>query len=273
VTSRVPGRHRAAVRPKTPLSTLATQVTAGAGTVGRRGAVLAASSGLVVSLGVSAADAAPVIDLPGRAGTAGGTDTTPAPQAAPAADEATEAVQAPLTVPADANVVAVSAVAGQVVAPPPPPPPPPPRATTRASRSGERAATKTSSESRSESESASYDTLSASRENVIAVAARYVGVPYRYGGTSPSGFDCSGYVQYVFGQVGISLPRSSGAIAGSATKISRDQAQPGDLVYKPGHIGIYAGGNMMYDAPSSGGSVSKREMWSSDFGFYRVLNG
>ncbi|GAB4063717.1 hypothetical protein GCM10028777_07770 [Angustibacter speluncae] len=267
MTSRVPGRHRAAVRPKTPLSTIATQVTAGAGTVGRRGAVLAASSGLVVSLGVSAADAAPVIDLPGGAdaSAADATQATPAPQAAPVADEA---VQAPLSIPADANVDAVGAVAGQVVAPPPPPPPPAPRATTRASRSADRSAS--SGESAAP---ASYGNLSASRENVMAVAARYTGVPYRYGGTSPSGFDCSGYVQYVFGQVGISLPRTSSAIAGSATKISRDQAQPGDLVYKPGHIGIYAGGNMMYDAPSSGGVVSKREMWSSDFGFYRILNG
>lgn len=266
MTSRVPGRHRAAVRPKTPLSTLATQVTAGAGTVGRRGAVLAASSGLVVSLGVSAADAAPVIDLPGStdAADAGGEVlAAPAPEAAPAAEEA---VQAPLTVPADVAVVAVGAVAGQVVAPPPPPPPPAPRATTRASRSADRSAPAAEAAAPT-----SYGNLSASRENVLAVAARYVGVPYRYGGTSPSGFDCSGYVQYVFGQVGISLPRTSSAIAGSATKISRDQAQPGDLVYKPGHIGIYAGGNMMYDAPSSGGVVSKREMWSSDFGFYRVL--
>lgn len=267
MTSRVPGRHRAAVRPKTPLSTLATQAAAGAGTVGRRGAVLAASSGLVVSLGVSAADAAPVIDLPGSAGAS---EATPAPQAAPVADEAT---QAPLTVPADVAVVAVGAVAGQVVAPPPPPPPPAPRATTRASRSADRSAPATESAATESAAPAPSGNLSASRENVMAVAARYVGVPYRYGGTSPSGFDCSGYVQYVFGQVGISLPRTSSAIAGAATKISRDQAQPGDLVYKPGHIGIYAGGNMMYDAPSSGGAVSKREMWSSDFGFYRVING
>ena len=270
MTSRAPGRHRAAVRPKTPLSTLATQVSVGAGTVGRRGAVLAASSGLVVSLGVGAADAAPVIDLPGSAADGGSSEAAPTSAApTPAAPAADEAAPAPLTVPADVEVVAVGAVAGQVVAPPPPPPPPAPPATTRASRSADRAADRADETTQAPAPSG---TLSASRENVMAVAARYVGVPYVYGGTSPSGFDCSGYLQYVYAQVGVSVPRTSSAIAASGTKISRDQAQPGDVVYMPGHIGIYAGGNMMYDAPSSGGFVSKREMWSSDFGFYRVMD-
>ncbi len=107
----------------------------------------------------------------------------------------------------------------------------------------------------------------------MAVAARYVGTPYRYGGTTPSGFDCSGFTAYVFGQVGINLSRTSGSQAASAVEIPQSQALPGDLVYKPGHIGIYAGDGMLYDSPRSGSTVSKRAIWSSDFGYYRVLNG
>ncbi len=115
--------------------------------------------------------------------------------------------------------------------------------------------------------------MSATRANIMAVAASYVGTPFRYGGTSPSGFDCSGFTGYVFAQVGVSLPRTSGAQAASAVRISRAEALPGDLVYLPGHVGIYAGNGMMYDSPRTGRTVSKRAMWSADFAFYRVLNG
>lgn len=100
-----------------------------------------------------------------------------------------------------------------------------------------------------------------SRAQVLAVAARYSGVPYRWGGTTPAGFDCSGYVQYVFKQIGVNLPRTSGAQASAGVRVSASEARPGDLVYKPGHVGIYAGNGMMYDAPRSGKPVSKRKIW------------
>jgi cell wall-associated NlpC family hydrolase len=272
LSSRAQGRHRAAVRPKTPLSTIASQLQAGAGTAGRRSAVIAASSGLVVSLGVTAADAAPIGDAVREKPKA-----APAAPAAPTAADATDAAADQVSVPAGVATATVSPMVGALVAPPPPPPPPvvEPERTEQVSRDADRSepAEESSEESSDEQTSAAATgELSATRSNVMAVAARYVGTPYRYGGTTPAGFDCSGFVQYVFAQVGVSLPRSSGAQAAAAVRISRDQALPGDLVYMPGHIGIYAGGNLMYDSPTTGKSVSKREIFSSDFGFYRVLD-
>jgi cell wall-associated NlpC family hydrolase len=109
---------------------------------------------------------------------------------------------------------------------------------------------------------------------VLSIAARYVGVPYVYGGTSPSGFDCSGYVQYVFEQVGIHLPRTTDQQLSAVTQVSSSSARPGDLVFFTSgsgayHVGIYAGGGMMYDAPKPGGSVSKRDIWSAAVVFGR----
>ena len=259
MSSRAQGRHRAAVRPKTPLTTMATQLQAQAGTAGRRGAVIAASSGLVVSLGVTAADAAPIGDA---------TDEKPkaAQPAAPSTSPVAETEQAQITVAADVATAHVSPVATTLVAPPKPKP-----VATRSTAATLPSAARTALVVRRRLQD--QGNLSASRANVMSVAARYVGTPYRYGGTTPSGFDCSGYVQYVFAQVGVSLPRTSSARPAAGVRISRSEAQPGDLVYKPGHVGIYAGGNMMYDSPTSGEVyVSKREIWSSEFGFYRVLD-
>jgi cell wall-associated NlpC family hydrolase len=110
---------------------------------------------------------------------------------------------------------------------------------------------------------------------VIAIAGRYVGVPYVYGGTKPTGFDCSGYVGYVFAQLGVSLPRTADAQLQATTRISRSQAQPGDLVsFISGgvayHNGIYAGNGMMYDAPRTGKTVGLHTLWSADVVFTRV---
>lgn len=96
---------------------------------------------------------------------------------------------------------------------------------------------------------------------ILATGRRYFGVPYRWGGTSPRGFDCSGYVQYVYRQHGISLPRTSGAQKAAGRRVSAKNARPGDLVWKPGHIGIYAGGGYMYHAPRTGKTVRKQKIW------------
>jgi peptidoglycan DL-endopeptidase CwlO len=98
--------------------------------------------------------------------------------------------------------------------------------------------------------------------SVVSIAERYLGVPYRWGGASPSGFDCSGLVMYVFAQVGVSLPHSSYAQYGMGTPVSRDQLQPGDLVFFDGlgHVGIYVGGGSFIHAPHTGDVVKISSM-------------
>jgi cell wall-associated NlpC family hydrolase len=105
---------------------------------------------------------------------------------------------------------------------------------------------------------------------VIEIAARYVGVPYLWGGTTPAGFDCSGFTQYVYAQLGISLPRTSNEQRYAGTVVPADQALPGDLIWHPGHIAIYAGGNMIIDAPEPGGVVHFRPIYQTNPVFIRV---
>jgi len=99
-----------------------------------------------------------------------------------------------------------------------------------------------------------------------AVAARYLGVPYRWGGASPAGFDCSGLVMYVYAQLGISLPHYTVAQYSAGTPVARDQLQPGDLVFFDGlgHVGIYIGAGQFIHAPHTGDVVkvsSLSESW------------
>ena len=93
--------------------------------------------------------------------------------------------------------------------------------------------------------------------SVVSIAMHYLGTPYVWGGASPSGFDCSGLVMYVFSQVGVSLPHSSYAQYGMGSPVSRDQLQPGDLVFFDGlgHVGIYVGGGSFIHAPHTGDVV------------------
>ena len=90
-----------------------------------------------------------------------------------------------------------------------------------------------------------------SRSGVVAIASRYTGIRYTWGGSTPAtGLDCSGFVAYVFKQIGVNLPHQSGAIRAMTTPVSNPR--PGDLVYSPGHIGIYAGNGMSYEARQAG---------------------
>jgi peptidoglycan DL-endopeptidase CwlO len=92
---------------------------------------------------------------------------------------------------------------------------------------------------------------------VVGIAMQYLGVPYVWGGASPSGFDCSGFIMYVYAQVGVSLPHHAASQYGMGSPVSRDQLQPGDLVFFNGlgHAGIYIGGGQFIHAPHTGDVV------------------
>lgn len=97
--------------------------------------------------------------------------------------------------------------------------------------------------------------------DVISFAESFVGVPYVWGGESPSGFDCSGLMQYVYAHVGVSIPRTSEAQFNVGTPVSESNLQPGDLVFfemasdGPGHVGMYIGNGLMIQAPHTGANV------------------
>lgn len=93
---------------------------------------------------------------------------------------------------------------------------------------------------------------------IIATAKQYLGVPYVWGGTTPSGFDCSGFTSYVFRAVGINLPRVARDQQHVGTRISPTQVQAGDLVFRGDpayHVGIYIGGGLWIQAPETGDVV------------------
>jgi len=98
---------------------------------------------------------------------------------------------------------------------------------------------------------------------VLQYAAKFLNAPYKYGGTTPAGFDCSGFTQYVYKHVGVSLPRTAAAQASIGTRVEKAKLLPGDLVFFAtagggiNHVGIYAGnGRFIHSSsPTSGGVI------------------
>ncbi|MDX6532262.1 MAG: peptidoglycan DL-endopeptidase CwlO [Gaiellales bacterium] len=99
-------------------------------------------------------------------------------------------------------------------------------------------------------------------QQAAAIAQQYLGVPYVWGGASPSGFDCSGLVMYVYAQLGVSLPHYTGSQWSSGPHVDRSQLAAGDLVffYGLGHVGIYIGGGLFVHAPHTGDVVKISNM-------------
>jgi len=123
---------------------------------------------------------------------------------------------------------------------------------------------------------ASVAGVSGKRARVLAIAASLAGRPYSYGAAGPNAFDCSGFTQYVFRKVGISLPHQANAQKGRGVGVSRANARPGDLIiFLDGgygyHVGIYAGGSYMYDSPRPGQRVGKHKIWTWNVVFRRIL--
>jgi cell wall-associated NlpC family hydrolase len=265
VTTRTPGRHRAARRPITPLTPLSRAAARGISSVARRGAYVAAGSGLVVSLLSVPADAAPVVDNgPATAELDLLTATTKA-GAAKADAAQTVAQQAVITQPVDtAPAVQVAADSKftletgtiKVTPAPEPEPEPEPEPVVEAEPVAETVEEAVPA--------------AAAGSDIVAIAMQYLGVPYVWAGSTPAGFDCSGFTSYVYAQVGIDLPRTSSEQRYAGTVVSTAEAQPGDLIWSPGHIAIYAGDGMQIEAPVPGETVRYSQIWQSSPTYIRV---
>jgi peptidoglycan DL-endopeptidase CwlO len=105
-------------------------------------------------------------------------------------------------------------------------------------------------------------------ERAATLAVRMVGTPYRWGGESPGGFDCSGLVRWAYGQVGLDLPHNSHALYGVGREVSRSRMQTGDVLFFSGlgHVGMYLGGGRMVHAPYSGKHVEVVNLRASHYG-------
>lgn len=230
MTTRTKPRHRKATRPVTPL----TAVAPGA----RRGFAVAASSGLALTMLASAASAAGgSTELDSSAGALGATGVgaiaTPVREAVTTNDAVVAPADAQWVSEATVEAAVEAAVAEE----------PAPEETTDQGQGEQTTAASTT-------ETVAYQAPAAapSASSIAALAMQYVGAPYVSGAGGPSAFDCSGLVSYVYAQFGYDLPHSSGGIYAAGTVISASEAQPGDVLYWPGHVGIYTGGGMMVDA-------------------------
>jgi cell wall-associated NlpC family hydrolase len=106
------------------------------------------------------------------------------------------------------------------------------------------------------------------RPRVVAIALRYLGTPYRWAGSSLSGFDCSGFVMYVYGRLGVGLPHNSAQLWSVGKPVARKDLQPGDIVFfnGPSHVGIYIGRGRFIHSPHAGDVVRVQRLSESWYG-------
>ncbi|WP_255411513.1 C40 family peptidase [Georgenia sp. SYP-B2076] len=266
-TTMTGARHRVARRPSTPLTTFGQRL---AGSNVRRGVAAVASSGLVLTMAATAAGA-----TTNQAAAQPKADVSSVTAEAMTAMVTTPTVTVPATIEWSVEPVAAKATP----APEPEPAPVVERATRpapAASRSNERAALATAATAAPATAAApaaapaAAAPASASASQIVNIARKYVGTPYVYGGTTPAGFDCSGFTAYVFAQAGINLPRTSSAQRAAGTVVSAAQARPGDLVWGPGHVGIYTGNGNHIAARSPGTGLHESPIYLKNPVFIRV---
>ena len=243
------GRRRADVPRTNSLQAISQAVASNAGSVGRQAAVVAAASGLIVTLGVPGQATAP------RDVSASPVDTINPERVAVkavkvAADKKADiAIERASFTAEEKPEPVVIAVSNDIT--------PTPRSNnsgssdsmapmTRQSRSGgQESAPQQKAQPKAET-----TVQSSNLSGIAATAAKYVGVPYVWGGNGPSGWDCSGFVKYVYAQHGINIARGTSAILGSGQFVRTSNPKPGDLVFQNGggHVGIYLGGGQMIGA-------------------------
>ena len=244
MTNSIRGRHRDSRPAMTPLTILARTATENAGTVARRGALAAAAGGVLISTIATTAHAAPAMDLKTDVKTAklNSVDlnslTAVARQAVAGAPT--------VTVPSDAKMPNEMEALGTL--------------TGADGEKGEGPAVVSVD---------APDPVPVGQQ-AVNIALNYLGITYVLGGASPSaGFDCSGLIQYVYAQLGVSLPHQSGALLGSGYQVT--YPEPGDIVWTPGHVALYAGDGMIIEAWAAGMPVRYTEMWQSSPTFIRVV--
>lgn len=289
MTSRNLARHRKAARPLTPLSDAAPAL--------RRGLVVAASSGLALTMITSAANAAGG-NTQSLERSAGALGIGPATAKAEALITQNTPIEVDADVVADADTPATSEVATEA----PGPSEEELAAQAAAEQAAEQAAAEQAQAEQAAAEQAAAEQAAAEQaqaeqaaaeqaqaapavstedeaaestavpassavpqgvgSDAVAIGSNYLGTPYAWGGGAPGGFDCSGFVSYVYAQMGISLPHQSGDILNSGTVISASEARPGDILWWPGHVGIYAGdGQVLHSTPGPGVSITN--IWGS----------
>jgi cell wall-associated NlpC family hydrolase len=217
-------RHRAQTVRTNPLGSVSKAVSANAGTVGRQAAVIAAASGLILTMGLpaNAADTTAGVSASTESGSA------QAALAVTAAPTATVSFERPVVKTTAAPVIERV------------------RAQSTAAEPATRAAAATTDASAKLADTVS----SAAASGLAAIAYTGIGHPYLWGGTTPNGWDCSGFTQWVYAQAGISIPRTNAWTAMRPTSTP----SPGDLVMQNGgaHVGIYVGNGMMISALNPG---------------------